>query len=41
MNYEYGRRVLVGILDHDVNVGRLTLEAARQLKEEVRPRIGE
>lgn len=41
MNYEYGRRVLAGILDHDVKVGRLTPEAARHLKEEVRLCVGE
>ncbi|CAM9599772.1 unnamed protein product [Ascophyllum nodosum] len=34
-NYEYGRRVLDGILDADVEKGRLTQEMANSLKKQV------
>eukprot|EP00904_Undaria_pinnatifida_P005652 jgi/Undpi1/2216/HiC_scaffold_12.g05602.m1 len=35
LNYEYGRRVMEGMLDADVKAGRLTHEKARRLKEQV------
>lgn len=36
LNYEYGRRVLGGMLDNDVALGRLTNEEASELKAQVR-----
>eukprot|EP00903_Cladosiphon_okamuranus_P012866 g12017.t1 len=35
LNYEYGRRVMNGILDGDVVLGRLTHDQAAKLKEQV------